>query len=93
MFRSATLRLGSMLAAGALALAACSSGSTGGAAEESPEAASSSAAGEAGGLIAVITPSHDNPFFKAEAQAADKRAKELGYQTLVNSHDDDAYKQ
>lgn len=45
------------------------------------------------GLIAIITPSVDNPFFKAEADAADKRAKELGYQTLVSSHDDDAYKQ
>jgi erythritol transport system substrate-binding protein len=44
-------------------------------------------------LIAVITPSHENPFFKAEAEAAAARAKELGYQTLVNSHDDDAHKQ
>ena len=44
-------------------------------------------------LIAIITPSVDNPFFKAEAEAADKRARELGYQTLVSSHDDDAYKQ
>ena len=44
-------------------------------------------------LIAVITPSHDNPFFKAEAEAASQRAKELGYEALVNSHDDDAHKQ
>jgi erythritol transport system substrate-binding protein len=43
--------------------------------------------------IAIITPSHDNPFFKAEAEAAAARAKELGYQALVNSHDDDALKQ
>jgi erythritol transport system substrate-binding protein len=43
--------------------------------------------------IAVITPSHDNPFFKAEAEAATARARELGYQVLVNSHDDDAFKQ
>ena len=28
--------------------------------------------------IAIITPSHDNPFFKAEADAASARAKELG---------------
>ena len=40
------------------------------------------------GLIAIITPSHDNPFFKAEADGAAK-AKELGYSTLVASHDDD----
>jgi len=43
--------------------------------------------------IAIITPSHDNPFFKAEAEAAGARAKELGYDVLVNSHDDDAFKQ
>jgi erythritol transport system substrate-binding protein len=43
--------------------------------------------------VAIITPSHDNPFFKAEAEAATARARELGYQVLVNSHDDDAFKQ
>lgn len=44
-------------------------------------------------LIAIITPSHDNPFFKAEAIGAEKRAKALGYDTLVLVHDDDANKQ
>jgi len=43
--------------------------------------------------IAIITPSNDNPFFKAEAETAAKRAAELGYETSVNSHDDDANKQ
>ena len=43
--------------------------------------------------IAIITPSHDNPFFKAEAEAAAARARALGYGALVNSHDDDALKQ
>src|SRR5262245_35825472 len=43
--------------------------------------------------IAIITPSHDNPFFKAEAEGAAARARELGYQVLVNAHDDDAFKQ
>ncbi|MBX9458700.1 MAG: D-ribose ABC transporter substrate-binding protein [Rhizobium sp.] len=47
----------------------------------------------AGGLIAIITPSHDNPFFKAEAVGAEAKAKELGYETLVLVHDDDANKQ
>ncbi len=49
--------------------------------------------GDAGGvatLIVIITPSHDNPFFKAEAEAADARAQALGYQTLVQSHNGDA---
>lgn len=44
-------------------------------------------------LIAIITPSNDNPFFKAEAETAAARAKELGYEVSVNSHDDDAHKQ
>ncbi|MBB4095536.1 D-ribose ABC transporter substrate-binding protein [Ochrobactrum pecoris] len=44
-------------------------------------------------LIAIITPSHDNPFYKAEAVGAEARAKELGYDTLILQHDDDATKQ
>ena len=44
-------------------------------------------------LIAIITPSHDNPFFKAEAEGAQKKAEELGYETLVLVHDDDPNKQ
>jgi erythritol transport system substrate-binding protein len=44
-------------------------------------------------VIAIITPSHENPFFKAEAESAAVRAKELGYETLVNSHNDDAHRQ
>jgi erythritol transport system substrate-binding protein len=43
--------------------------------------------------IVVITPSNDNPFFKAEAETAAARARELGYEVSVNSHDDDAHKQ
>ncbi|SAK46276.1 sugar ABC transporter substrate-binding protein [Caballeronia hypogeia] len=48
---------------------------------------------QAANLIAIITPSHDNPFFKAEADTADARAKALGYSTIVLVHDDDANKQ
>lgn len=44
-------------------------------------------------LIVIITPSHDNPFFKSEAVGAETRAKELGYQTLVLVHNDDVNKQ
>lgn len=43
--------------------------------------------------IAIITPSHDNPFFKTEAEAAAARARALGYEPVVNTHDDDANKQ
>jgi erythritol transport system substrate-binding protein len=58
----------------------------------SPTTGSGSTTGN-GKLIAIITPSHDNPFFKAEADAADAKAKSLGYDTLVLVHDDDANKQ
>jgi erythritol transport system substrate-binding protein len=47
----------------------------------------------AGKLMVIITPSHDNPFFKSEAVGAETKAKELGYETLVLVHDDDANKQ
>jgi erythritol transport system substrate-binding protein len=53
-------------------------------------AAGSSAAAD---LMVIITPSHDNPFFKAEASAAQGRARALGYETLVLVHNDDANKQ
>ena len=46
-----------------------------------------------GKLIAIIVPSQDNPFFKAEADAAAERARQLGYRVRIDSHDDDAYKQ
>lgn len=44
-------------------------------------------------FIAIIVPSNDNPFFKAEADIASVRARELGFEISVNSHDDDAHKQ
>ena len=43
--------------------------------------------------IAIITPSPDNPFFKAEADGAAAKAKDLGYEVMVLVHDDDANKQ
>jgi erythritol transport system substrate-binding protein len=44
-------------------------------------------------LIAIIVPSPENPFFKAEADAANAKAKALGYETLVLVHNDDPVKQ
>lgn len=44
-------------------------------------------------LIVVLVPSQDNPFFKAEADAAAARAGSLGYRVRVDAHDDDAYRQ
>ena len=58
------------------------------------EGASEAAAPAMGeGLIVVITPSHDNPFFGAMADIAVAQAEELGYETLSLVHDDDANKQ
>lgn len=72
-----------------LSLAGCASGGNAGGEGDS----SAPPAGEAGGLIAIITPSQDNPFFKAEADAAKAEAEALGYETSVASHDDDPNKQ
>ena len=83
-------RLAVALAVIPLVFAACGSD------EDSASPAKSdatAAAKEAGGLIAVITPAVDNPFFKAEADAAVAKAKELGYETSADSHDDDPNKQ
>jgi erythritol transport system substrate-binding protein len=44
-------------------------------------------------LIVVMVPSQDNPFFKAEADAAAARARSLGYRVRVDAHDDDAFRQ
>lgn len=44
-------------------------------------------------LIAIIIPSQDNPYFKAEGDAAAARAQGLGYRTRIDSHNDDAYRQ
>ena len=92
-------------AASSQAAAPASSEAVSSAAAASSEAASSAAseaassaaqwvkADGASKTIAIITPSHSNPFFKTEAEAAAAKAKELGYDTLVVSHDDDPTKQ
>ena len=91
MSRSKNLRrflLASASTIAVLTLAACSTGApaaSGSAASSAPAAASK--------LIVIITPSPDNVFFKAEQDAAAAKAKDLGYETLVISHDDDPTKQ
>jgi erythritol transport system substrate-binding protein len=81
--------LGRISRIGAAALLAATSALAGCSGDRSGEAGAKSA----GGLIAVITPSPANVFFKAEADAAAARARELGFEPLVMSHDDDAAKQ
>jgi len=58
---------------------------------ETPVAAALTGGGA--NLIYIITPSHSNPFFKTEAEAAAAKAKELGYEVKTVSHDDDPTKQ
>jgi erythritol transport system substrate-binding protein len=91
MSRSRNLSTGLAVLASAAVLAACGGG--GGSDTASGSGSAASGAGKAGGLIAVITPSLDNPFFKAESDAAVAKAKELGYKTSAASHDDDPNKQ
>jgi erythritol transport system substrate-binding protein len=76
-----------LVAALALTAAACGSD------DDEPAATKPAETSEAGGLIAIITPAAENPFFKAEADAAKAKAEELGYETSVASHDDDPNKQ
>ncbi|ROR93041.1 erythritol-binding protein [Nocardioides aurantiacus] len=95
MFRSFArghgLRFAAVVAASALVLSGCgSSGSDSGSASESE---SSGGSGDSSNYIAIITPSPDNPFFKAEGDAAKAKAEELGYEASVASHDDDPNKQ
>jgi erythritol transport system substrate-binding protein len=56
-------------------------------------ASTGSAKPTASKLMVIITPSAKNPFFKAEAVIAARTAKQMGYSTLVLSHDDDPNKQ
>jgi erythritol transport system substrate-binding protein len=44
-------------------------------------------------LMVIIVPSQDNPYFKAEADAAAARALDLGYRVRVDAHEDDAFRQ
>jgi erythritol transport system substrate-binding protein len=49
--------------------------------------------GDGGGLICVIVPGVENPFFGTMQEMAAAKAEELGYETLKLVHDDDANKQ
>ena len=40
-------------------------------------------------LMVIITPGHENPFFRTAAESAEAKARELGYQTRVYVHNDD----
>ena len=54
-----------------------------------PKDGGSQAGGASSNLIVIITPGHDNPFFKTAGDFAEARAKALGYDTKVYVHDDD----
>ena len=46
-------------------------------------------AAEPSNLIVIITPGHENPFFRTAAEMAEARARALGYNTRVYVHNDD----
>jgi erythritol transport system substrate-binding protein len=81
MLRHKLLLASSILAASVLTLSGCAGAGT----EDN--------AGSDQGLIAIITPGLENPFFKAGSDAAAAEAQALGYETSVASHDDDPNKQ
>jgi erythritol transport system substrate-binding protein len=58
-----------------------------------PAATTAAPATAAGGLICVIVPGVENPFFGSMQEVAAKKAEELGYETLKLVHNDDANKQ
>lgn len=82
-------KLGALVIAGmtALALSACSSAAPAG------SASAPAGGGAGGGTIAIITVDIANPFWKAEMEAAQSKATELGYQTTVDAHQNDPDKQ
>lgn len=58
-----------------------------------PAVAACSPSKDGSNYIAVIIPAHDNPFFKAQAEAAVAAATDLGYKVNAFSHGDDVNKQ
>ena len=44
---------------------------------------------ERSNLMVIITPGHENPFFRTAAEVAEARARALGYDTRVHVHNDD----
>jgi erythritol transport system substrate-binding protein len=83
------LSAGSALLLGSTVLSACSGSED----TDDDPAGGGSQAPRGSGLVAIITPSPDNPLFATEADAAAAKAEELGYETSVTSHDDDPNKQ
>jgi len=67
-------------------LAACQSAAPTAEATEAPETT-------AGGLMCIIVPGVENPFFGTQQEIAAAKAEELGYKALKLVHDDDANKQ
>ena len=91
-FASSTgVRFAVIAVAGALVLSACGSSDPGSSSGSS--SSSSDSAKKGSNYIAIITPSPDNPFFKAEGDSAKAKAEALGYEATVSSHDDDPNKQ
>ncbi len=86
-----TLAVGLTACGGGGSDTSSSTSGTGSASSASSSGATGS--GEAGGTMAVITVDPANPYWKAEVDTAQKVAKELGYETTVDAHQNDPDKQ
>jgi len=62
-------------------------------AEPAPAPAEEAPAASDSNLMVIITPAHDNPFFKTVADVAQATAESLGYEALVLVHNDDPVQQ
>jgi len=88
-----TIKLFGLLAALMLVVSACGR-ATPQATQAVEQPTAQPATGSASkGLICVIVPPVENPFFGAMQEIAAAKAEELGYETLKLVHDDDANKQ
>jgi erythritol transport system substrate-binding protein len=86
MFNKKFIVILSLLAVASMLFGACQPAAT----AEEPAAADAAAGG---GLICVIVPGVENPFFGTQQEIAAAKAEELGYTALKLVHDDDANKQ
>lgn len=100
MFKKNIMLFLSLFAILSMVLGACQSATPteepAAASEETPaevEPTAETSAPVAGGLMCVIVPPVENPFFGTQQEIAAAKAEELGYTTLKLVHDDDANKQ
>jgi erythritol transport system substrate-binding protein len=76
-----------------MVLSACAPAAPAAPTEQVATSPTAAPAAAAGGLICIIVPPVENPFFGTQQDIAAKKAEELGYKALKLVHGDDANKQ